>query len=197
MKKGHLQRVFIAVSAALCSAGLSGCSKTPDVGTGAEAAARSPSAGAVIDDATITGRVKAALLGDINTNGFEFRVETHKGEVQLWGFVQTLAQFERAAELGRSIPGVRGVLNHLALKGEGPGSGAGGMVDDSIITARVKAALLADASVNSGDVSVVTRSGDVQLSGLLINQRQIERAVLVARRVQNVAGVSNEMRVKQ
>ncbi len=71
------------------------------------------------------------------------------------------------------------------------------MIDDAIITGRVKAALLADASVNSGDVSVVTRSGDVQLSGLLINQRQIERAVLVARRVQNVAGVSNEMRVKQ
>lgn len=195
MKKGHLRRVFIVISVAFCVGGPSACSKAPDGGTGAEAAARSTSTGAAIDDAIITGRVKAALLGDIDTRSFDFRVETHQGEVQLWGFVQTLNQFERAAELSRSLPGVRGVLNNLALRGEG--GGAGGMVDDSIITARVKAALLADASVNSGDVSVVTRSGDVQLSGLLINQRQIERAVLVARRVQNVAGVSNEMRVKQ
>lgn len=164
---------------------------------GTYAATGNSTVGTVIDDSITTARVKAALLADPNLKSFDFRVVTRKGEVQLSGFVRDLAQYERAAELTQAIQGVKGVQNNVALNGKGNGRSVGEKVDDINITARVNAALLADARVNSQDVTVVTREGEVQLSGFLESQRQIERALKVAGQVQNVARVSNAMSVRQ
>jgi hyperosmotically inducible protein len=57
--------------------------------------------------------------------------------------------------------------------------------------------LVADASVKSLDIAVVTRKGEVQLSGFVDNQGQIDRAVQVARAVEGVHGVSNQMSLKK
>jgi hyperosmotically inducible protein len=163
--------------------------------TGTNTGTGSATVGMEIDDSITTARVKAALLADPNLKSFDFRVVTRKGEVQLSGFVRDLAQYERAAELTQAIQGVKGVQNNVALNGKG--RSVGEKVDDIIITARVNAALLADARVNSQDVTVVTREGEVQLSGFMESQRQIERALKVAGQVQNVARVSNAMSVRQ
>ncbi len=194
MEKHCFKIALIALAGAVCVAGLPGCGNASDV-PGMATTAVSTTVGTEIDDTIITSRVKAALLADADMKSFDFKVETRKGEVQLSGFVQNAAQFERAAELSRTIPGVKGVQNSVTLKGDGTSVGA--KVDDIIITARVRAALLADASINSNDVTVVTRAGDVQLSGFLNNKRQIDHAVTVARAVPNVVGVSNEMSIKQ
>jgi hyperosmotically inducible periplasmic protein len=195
MKKPHFLIALAALAGALGLTGLQACSESSNAAKLAGVTEAGTTAGTEIDDTIVTTRVKAALLADQDLKSFDFRVETRKGEVQLSGFVQNLEQFERAAELSRAIPGVRGVQNSVALKGNGRSVGT--KVDDIIITARVHAALLADASVSSGDITVVTQGGDVQLSGFLNNQRQIERALKVAGQVQNVAKVSNEMSVKQ
>jgi len=70
-------------------------------------------------------------------------------------------------------------------------------VDDGIITAKVKSALLADPNVKSFDIAVVTRKGDVQLSGFVDNQAQIDLAIELARKVEGVANVGNEMSIKK
>lgn len=70
-------------------------------------------------------------------------------------------------------------------------------IDDSVITSSVKAALLGDADIKSFDFKVETRKGEVQLSGFVDNQNQIDRAIEVARGIEGVRSVSNEMSIKK
>lgn len=70
-------------------------------------------------------------------------------------------------------------------------------LDDSVITTKVKSALLSDPDVKSFDIQTETRKGEVQLSGFVDNDTQVERAVAVARAVEGVTSVSNKMSVKK
>jgi hypothetical protein len=69
-----------------------------------------------VEDAVITGKVRAALLGSEDVKGTEINVETHKGVVQLNGFVPTNSDLERAITLAKQVDGVKGVQNSLAVK---------------------------------------------------------------------------------
>lgn len=73
----------------------------------------------------------------------------------------------------------------------------GNKLDDSVITTKVKTALLADASIKSLDIMVVTRKGEVQLSGFVNNQGQIDRASEVAKGIEGVSKVSSDMSIKK
>jgi osmotically-inducible protein OsmY len=74
--------------------------------------------------------------------------------------------------------------------------GTGEYVDDSVITAKVKAAIFNDASLKSSEINVETFKGVVQLSGFVNTQADINRAVEVARGVKGVTSVKDDMRVK-
>jgi hyperosmotically inducible protein len=78
-----------------------------------------------------------------------------------------------------------------------PSTTVGTQLDDSVITTKVKAALLADTSIKGLDITVNTRKGEVQLSGFVDNQGQVDRAVEVSRGIEGVAKVTNEMSVKK
>jgi hyperosmotically inducible protein len=78
-----------------------------------------------------------------------------------------------------------------------PPTTVGEKIDDGIITTKVKGALVAESNVDSGDISVVTRDGVVQLSGFVKDQAQIDRAVQVARSAEGVKDVMNELSVKK
>jgi hyperosmotically inducible periplasmic protein len=69
-----------------------------------------------VEDAVITGKVRAALLRTEDIRGTEINVETHKGVVQLNGFVPTNADLERAITLAKQVEGVKAVQNSLAVK---------------------------------------------------------------------------------
>ena len=69
-------------------------------------------------------------------------------------------------------------------------------IDDTAITTKVKAALLADDYVKGLDIKVETRKGEVQLSGYVDSQEQIDKAVAIAKGVENVKNVDNKMMVK-
>jgi osmotically-inducible protein OsmY len=73
---------------------------------------------------------------------------------------------------------------------------AGEYTSDAAITARVKAALLADPGLKSLAVSVETYRGVVQLSGFVNAEVQIEKAVAVTRSVSGVQSVKNDLHVK-
>ena len=72
----------------------------------------------------------------------------------------------------------------------------GEYIDDTAITTKVKAALVADKEVSALSVNVETYRGVVQLSGFADNQSEISRAVSVARGVKGVKSVKNDLRVK-
>ena len=153
------------------------------------------SVGIEIDDTVVTAKVKSALLADPDIKSFDLKVETRKGEVQLSGFVDSQAQVDRAIAATRTVEGVKRVDNGISLKA-GTAS-VGNTIDDGIITARVKSALLADPSMKSVDIAVVTRKGEVQLSGFVDSQDQIDAAKIIANRVQGVSSVGNELNIKK
>ncbi len=74
------------------------------------------STGEYVDDAAITSKVKAALLGDAGLASFSIGVETFKNAVQLSGFVDSDRLKTRAAEVAAGVSGVRSVRNDLVVK---------------------------------------------------------------------------------
>ena len=74
--------------------------------------------------------------------------------------------------------------------------GTGDYVDDSVITSKVKAAILNEPGLNSAEINVETFKGVVQLSGFVMSRADINRAVEVARGVAGVTSVKNAMRLK-
>jgi hyperosmotically inducible protein len=72
----------------------------------------------------------------------------------------------------------------------------GRYVDDSVITAKIKSALVADRGVNGFDIHIETRQGEVLLSGSVENQAQSDRAVDIIRKIDGVRKVDNRVRVQ-
>ena len=69
-----------------------------------------------VDDAWITAKLKALLLKDEGVKGLDVNVETHKGTVQLSGWVNSPEQIAQAEKLALSVEGVKGVRNDLQVK---------------------------------------------------------------------------------
>ena len=192
MRTRHGLLVLSTTLAGVMTIFVAGCNK-PQETTGTPPP--STTVGTEIDDSVVTARVKSALLADPNVKSFGFKVETRKGEVQLSGFVDSQTQIDRAIAVTRGVAGVKNIENKVSLKGAA--ATVGNKVDDGIVTTKVKAALLADANVKSFDIAVVTRKGEVQLSGFVDNQSQIDRAIEVASGIEGVRSVGNEMSVKK
>jgi osmotically-inducible protein OsmY len=69
-------------------------------------------------------------------------------------------------------------------------------IDDSVITTKVKAAILNDSMLKVAEINVETYKGIVQLSGFVASNAAADRAVEVARSVAGVKSVKNDMRLK-
>jgi len=76
-------------------------------------------------------------------------------------------------------------------------SGTGEYVDDSVITTKVKTELAADDFLKSFEISVETYKGIVQLSGFVDSQKAVDKAGEIARSVQGVKSVKNNLNVKK
>jgi osmotically-inducible protein OsmY len=69
--------------------------------------------------------------------------------------------------------------------------------DDSVITTKVKSAIMADDSLKVSEINVETFKGVVQLSGFVNSSADIGKAVQVARAVDGVKDVKNAMQLKK
>jgi hyperosmotically inducible protein len=185
----RLIRLAAAVATALAGLALAGCNK-PDA-----PADRQVSAGRQLDDAVITTKVKTALLTQSEGKAVNTSVETHKGEVLLSGFVDDQPQAEKAVALAKGVEGVTAVQNKLMIK-EGPSS-AGTKLDDSVITVKVKTALMSNNQTRANEIAVTTNKGVVQLSGFVDSADEQARATAVARNVEGVQNVVNDTSIKQ
>jgi osmotically-inducible protein OsmY len=72
----------------------------------------------------------------------------------------------------------------------------GEYIDDSVITAAVKASILNEPTLKVAEINVETFKGAVQLSGFVSSPANIGTAVNIARGVKGVTSVKNDMRVK-
>jgi osmotically-inducible protein OsmY len=84
----------------------------------------------------------------------------------------------------------------LGCAGSRTQTSTGEYVDDSVIGTKVKTALLADEDVSGLQVNVETFKGVVQLSGFVDTLSQAQKAEQIARAVEGVQGVKNDLVVK-
>lgn len=70
-----------------------------------------------MDDATITARIKAGILGDPLLKVAQINVVTTNGAVALNGVVDSRQSIDRAMEIARSVKDVKSVENNLVVKG--------------------------------------------------------------------------------
>jgi len=92
--------------ACLLGAPLTAC----DVTTGRE------TSGQYVDDATITAKIKAALVEDPELKASQIKVETLRSVVQLSGFVSSRSEALKAEQLAANTKGVQAVKNSLQVR---------------------------------------------------------------------------------
>lgn len=96
----------------LLAATLAGAATLPAAGCG-------KTVGDTIDDATITTRIKTALLNDPDVGGLKIDVDTFKGVVTLSGAVKSTAEQQKAIAIARRMDGVRDVKSTLQIEEAG------------------------------------------------------------------------------
>jgi osmotically-inducible protein OsmY len=72
----------------------------------------------------------------------------------------------------------------------------GAYVDNSVITTKIKAKLAADDFLKSFQISVKSYKDTVQLSGFVNSQQAIDKAGEIAKSVEGVKSVQNDLIVK-
>ena len=151
--------------------------------------------GNFMDDSAITAKVKAALVDHDNIKSTDISVKTDQKVVTLSGFVESQAQAEEAVKVAKGVEGVTSVSDKLHVR-DNKESSVKGYAGDTATTSEIKAKLLADDIVPSRHVKVETTDGVVQLSGTVDSQAQSDRAESIAKAVDGVKSVKNDLKTK-
>lgn len=151
--------------------------------------------GNFIDDSTITAKVKAALVDHESIKSTDISVKTDQKVVTLSGFVESQAQAEEAVKVAKGVEGVTSVSDKLHVR-DSKETSVKGYAGDTAITSEVKAKLLADDIVPSRKVKVETTEGVVQLSGTVDSQAQSDRAESIAKAIDGVKSVKNDLKTQ-
>ncbi len=105
----------------------------------------------------------------------------------------TLSQFSRSLAV---IAMLGGAVAVSACSSTPKQESTGEYIDSSAITTKVKAELIKDPVTKAGQISVETFKDIVQLSGFVDTAAAKSRAEQIARNVQGVRGVRNDLVVK-
>jgi len=154
--------------------------------------------GEVIDDATITTKVKSKLIWSKHTDAMTTDVDTKSGRVTLQGTADSGADKALAGRLAANTRGVVSVDNELMVEDEKPTMAdkakkserkAERAVADSWITTKVKSTFMYSSNVDGSDISVSTSHGVVTLSGKVDSGAERALAIDLAKNVRGVKSV--------
>jgi hyperosmotically inducible protein len=146
-------------------------------------------------DLATTARVKAALNLSKRVKGFDVGVTTSEGVVTLSGQVTSEDVKSLAGEIARDTSGVSDVNNLIEVNPGTRPSVESTRVDDLEIRAEVLQAITRSAELSGKSIEVRVEDRVVSLSGTVENTAQKTGAEQVARSVDGVVGVSNELLV--
>jgi osmotically-inducible protein OsmY len=159
--------------------------------TEAEAAAESA-------DKWIGRKVKLTLLFHRNVNAGGTEVDVKNGVVTLTGEATSIAQKELTSEYAGDIDGVKEVKNRMTVaateKTEERTSAE--KIDDASVTAQVKTALMTHRSTSAVNTKVITRNGEVTLTGIAKNDAEKSLVSKLVADIQGVTGVDNRMTIE-
>lgn len=182
---------FIILSLGLATL-LQGCAAAIATGavagaaTGISAVYDRRSLSTVIDDQSIELQASAALRNDkVLHENSHINVTSYNGIVLLTGETPTQELKARAAKLVKATSDIRQIYNELKLLMP---SSLLSRSNDTWITAKINAKMIAEKGINPTRVEVITERGAVYLLGL-VTPREAELAVTIARQTEGVQRV--------
>src|SRR5579862_8257553 len=119
-------------------------------------------------------------------------VTVYEGRVLLTGAAETPQQKTEAAEIAKTVPGVRAVYNEIEV---GPAESFWHSTQDAWITSQVKSNLVFS-DVRSVNYDIKTVDGSVYLIGSARTQAELDHATDLARRVRGVKRVVSYVEVR-
>ena len=151
--------------------------------------------GDTIDDSVIATSVKGELIGSKIVSGNEINVEVYKGHVQLAGFVESAEQKAEAIRIAERVAGTEKVHDRMVVMDEKRSMGE--TVDDQVIQTKLKSALIDEQGMGKGmDINTEVRKGEVLLSGFLPDGDYKNQAGEIAKGIEGVKKVHNNIDVK-
>ena len=139
--------------------------------------------GSFIDDETIELKSRKALNSDASLGeNMHVNITSVNGVVLLTGETAAAEQRDRAIADVREVLGIRRIVNELRVA---PISNLANRANDSWLTSKAKARLIATKDLDSGQIKVVTENSTVYLLGLV----KKNEADIVTEAVRQVGGV--------
>jgi hyperosmotically inducible protein len=141
-----------------------------------------------MDDA-ISSKIDESLEDSTVVKARQVNIQTREAVVYLTGIVDSEDARREAGRIAWRTAGVDGVVNDLTV-GERT---VGDWVDDTLISSRLKAQLIADTDVRASDVDVSSSQGVVTLIGRVRTTAVKQDAERIARGINGVTDVHNEL----
>ena len=146
-------------------------------------------------DAATTRKVKTALGLSKRLAGFDIDVNTNNGIVTLSGRVPSEDAKSLAGEIARDTPGVTDVKNEISVEPGAQPSSESVHVEDLEIRVAILEALSHSHELGGKSIDVKVDNRTVTLSGTVETPAQRNGAEQIARAVDGVAGVTNNLTV--
>lgn len=140
------------------------------------------------DDETIRQNAVNAILRDADLSPQDISIEVENGWLTLTGAVKAYWQSVVAEEQVRTVNGVRGVYNKLAVTPEGD-------IADEVIAQDVLDALSRSNAVNADDVYVLAEDGAIELTGIVGSWEEKRAAFDAARYTEGVTDVDDQIKI--
>lgn len=135
-------------------------------------------------------QVEKKLTTDAELKNNRIGVQVDNSVVTLTGSVDTPAEKTKAEELAH-VDGIVRVVNQLDVGSKG----AGAAVSDTVLTTKIKAAMVGDDVLKGSNISVTTNNGVVNLTGTATTAAASQHATELAQKTDGVKSVSNKVQV--
>ncbi|WP_291982685.1 BON domain-containing protein [Luteitalea sp.] len=172
--------------------------------------------GNAVTDSWVTMKIHSQFIPEDALEDSDIDVTTRKGVVTLTGTVASLAGRDRAVAIAKATDGVKSVTNRLRVARErdddavaatgaaaregaretkDAARGAGRAVSDGWLTSKVYADFIDEDALEGSDIDVDVNAAVVTLKGTVASQAGSDRAAEVARGIEGVKSVRNNLKV--
>ena len=141
-----------------------------------------------VTDLAITDAIEDELSLDTAVRSGRIDVETNDGIVTLEGVVDNILEKDRAAQIAKTVKGVRAVVNGIDVV---PST----LLSDDELRKDIKNALRMDPATESYEIDVSVDDNRVTLTGNVDSWQEKQLAEKVAKGVSGVSAVENQIRV--
>jgi hyperosmotically inducible periplasmic protein len=149
--------------------------------------------GDLVDDATLSSKVRSKLLWSRHGESIRARVETVRGKVSLSGFADSAEAKMFATSTTVNTRGVRSVDNQLAVEPADADAtrAEDAEIADAWITTKVNSTFLHSTNLDDSDIVVSTQRGIVKLTGKVDSVPERAAAIEIAGAVRGVKSVDS------